>query len=46
VTVPTVHDGEVEAERSETGRSVLGRALTVLDTFSNERPEQTLGAIA
>jgi DNA-binding IclR family transcriptional regulator len=43
VTVPTVHDGG--AGSSEAGRSVLGRALAVLDTFSNERPEQTLGAI-
>jgi DNA-binding IclR family transcriptional regulator len=43
VTVPTVHDGG--AGSAEAGRSVLGRALAVLDTFSNERPEQTLGAI-
>ena len=43
VTVPTVHDGV--AGSAEAGRSVLGRALAVLDTFSNERPEQTLGAI-
>jgi DNA-binding IclR family transcriptional regulator len=45
VTVPTVHDG-VEGGRADPGRSVLGRALAVLDTFSNERPEQTLGTIA
>jgi DNA-binding IclR family transcriptional regulator len=44
VTVPTVHDDLVG--RTEPGRSVLGRALALLDTFSNERPEQTLGAIA
>ena len=43
MTVPTVHDGV--AGSAEAGRSVLGRALAVLDTFSNERPEQTLGAI-
>jgi DNA-binding IclR family transcriptional regulator len=45
VTVPTVHDG-VAAGRADPGRSVLGRALAVLDTFSNERPEQALGTIA
>jgi len=43
VTVPTVHDDLVG--RTEPGRSVLGRAPALLDTFSNERPEQTLGAI-
>jgi DNA-binding IclR family transcriptional regulator len=31
---------------SEPGRSVLGRALAVLASFSDERPEQTLGMIA
>jgi DNA-binding IclR family transcriptional regulator len=44
VTVPTVRGGV--GGRVEAGRSVLGRALAVLDTFSTERPEQTLGAIA
>jgi DNA-binding IclR family transcriptional regulator len=46
VTVPAVRGREVETARGEAGRSVLGRALAVLDTFSHERPEQTLGAIA
>ena len=41
MTAPAVHDGTI----GHPGRSVLGRALSVLDTFSNERPEQTLGAI-
>ena len=40
MTVPTVRDAVAP------GRSVLGRALAVLDSFSNGRPEQTLGAIA
>jgi DNA-binding IclR family transcriptional regulator len=31
---------------SRRGRSVLGRALAVLGSFSDERPEQTLGEIA
>ncbi|WP_219416796.1 IclR family transcriptional regulator [Pseudonocardia nigra] len=30
----------------DTARSVLGRALAVLGSFSDERPEQTLGMIA
>jgi DNA-binding IclR family transcriptional regulator len=51
VTLPAVHDGDagpgqVEPGRSVLSRSVLGRALAVLDTFSGDRPEQTLGAIA
>jgi DNA-binding IclR family transcriptional regulator len=44
VTAPTVHDDA--AGHVGPARSVLGRALAVLETFSNERPEQTLGAIA
>ena len=43
MTVPVVQ--EVAEGSAEPGRSVLGRALAVLDTFSHERPEQTLGAI-
>lgn len=46
MTVPAVHDGAADRGQAEPGRSVLGRALAVLDTFSGERPEQTLGAIA
>ena len=38
MTAPAAPDGVAT-------RSVLGRALAVLDTFSHERPEQTLGAI-
>ena len=45
MTVPTV-DGGVTPGRTDPGRSVLGRALAVLDTFSDGRPEQALGAIA
>lgn len=44
MTVPTVQDGV--AGSTDPGRSVLGRALAVLDTFSTERAERTLGAIA
>ena len=43
MTSSAVRDGAVSG--AEPGRSVLGRALAVLDTFSNERSEQTLGAI-
>ena len=43
MTSSAMRDGAVSG--SEPGRSVLGRALAVLDTFSNERSEQTLGAI-
>lgn len=39
-------DAVDEAQRVVPARSVLGRALAVLETFSNGRPEQTLGAIA
>ena len=42
MTAPAVHDGD---GRAEAGHSVLGRALAVLDAFSNGRPEQTLSAI-
>ena len=43
--VPTVHDG-TSATRTGPGRSVLGRGLAVLGSFSNEQPDQTLAAIA
>ena len=43
--VPMVHDDVVESGRADPARSVLGRALAVPDSFSDERPEQTLGAI-
>jgi DNA-binding IclR family transcriptional regulator len=35
----------VAGRRVEPGRSVLGRALAVLASFTDERPEQTLGMI-
>jgi DNA-binding IclR family transcriptional regulator len=36
----------VAGNSSDPGRSVLGRGLDVLGSFSDERPEQTLGMIA
>jgi DNA-binding IclR family transcriptional regulator len=51
VTAPAVQDGSGRDGgepdgRADATRSVLGRALAVLGTFSTERAERTLGAIA